>query len=132
MYSRWFLRSDCEYSIMANPIPQLEVIRFKGSGAIEVFPLLSGVTLGTTDGLIGSAGPPGLEAASGSITDIQGNRFVEAFGNRYVLHGLRVYEKDSGGAGTWGEVTGLGLSATSTAHSGIFLLLGYRKHQHLS
>ena len=105
---------------MANSIPTLMAVNYKGSGNVQVYPLSAGTTLGAQDGNDVLAG--NLEAPSATLVNTQANRLVEAFGNRYLLHGYRVYERDEGGAGNWGEVTGLGLDITGIYHSGLHLL----------
>lgn len=108
---------------MPNAIPTGFAVNYKGSGTVQVFPLLNGITLDAQDGSdVGNASPPALEAISATTMNNQGNRACEAFGKRYVLHGFRVYEKDEGGAGLWDEVTGLALSPTSPQHSGLHVL----------
>ena len=106
---------------MANPIPTLSVVRYKGSGNVTVHKLLNGTTLDPTqdgsDVLIGT-----LETPAAGFTDNHANRLIEAFGKRFLLHGHRVYERDSGGVGNWGEVTSLAQSDTSVDHSGLHLL----------
>ena len=107
---------------MANPIPTLMCSNFKGSGDLGVYKLLNGITLDPVqDGSNVLTG--GLEVTpDNTTTNIHANRLIESAGNRFLLHGLRVYERDEGGSGLWGEVTSLGLSATSTAHSGLHVL----------
>jgi hypothetical protein len=109
---------------MANSIPPLMVVNFKGSGAVTVHKLLNGITLDPVQdgGDVGNGAPPGLEVPSATLANVHANRLIEAFGKRFLLHGFRVYERDAGGDGAWGEVTGLGLSATAVAHSGLHLL----------
>lgn len=106
---------------MANDIPDLMVVNYKGSGNVTVHKLLLGTTLEPTqdgnDVLVGN-----LEAPNATSANSHGNRLVEAFGKRYLLHGFRVYERDSGGLGIWGEVTGLALSVNDVGHSGLHLL----------
>jgi hypothetical protein len=106
---------------MANPIPPLSVVNYKGSGNVTVHKLLNGTTLDLVqdgnDVLTGN-----LESPSSTLVNNHGNRVVEAFGKRFLLHGFRVYERDEGGDGNWGEVTGLGLSINDIAHSGLHLL----------
>ena len=105
---------------MANPIPALMVVSFKGTGNVRVYKLLTGITLDPvqdgSDVLVGN-----LEVTSGTNNN-HANRMAEAFGLRLLLHGHRIYERDSGGAGTWGEVTGLAQSAVATHHSGLHFL----------
>lgn len=106
---------------MANPIPTLSVVSYKGSGNVTVHKLLNGITLDPTqdgsDVLTGT-----LEAPAATTQNSQANRIIEAFGKRFLLHGQRVYERDSGGIGNWGEVTGLAQSETTARHSGLHLL----------
>jgi len=112
------------FLIMVNPIPTLSVVSYKGSGNVTVHKLLNGTTLDPLqDGNdVGGGSPPGLEVPSATDVNGHANRLIEAFGKRFLLHGFRVYERDQGGSGNWGEVTGLGLSATDIAHSGLHLL----------
>ena len=109
---------------MPNPIPTLMCVKYRGSGNVTVHKLLNGTTLDPTqdgsDVLVGN-----LETNGGSTFHVHHNRLIEAFGKRFLLHGHRVYERDEGGAGTWGVVSepDLGtLSVTDGRHSGLHLL----------
>ncbi len=104
---------------MANPIPTLFAVNFKGSGNVQVFPLLNGITLDAQDG---NDVTTTLEIPSTTVHNNHANRLIEAFGKRFLVHGLRVYERDEGGAGNWGQVDGQSRSAGSTDHSGLHLL----------
>jgi hypothetical protein len=103
---------------MANAIPTLMVVNYKGSGNVAVHKLLNGTTLDPTqdgnDVLTGT-----LEAPTNQYN--AQNRLLEAFGLRLLLHGARVYERDTGGTGNWGAVESVG-SATTASHSGLHLL----------
>ena len=109
---------------MANPIPTLMCVKYRGAGNVTVRKLLNGITLDPTqdgnDVLVTSS-----EAPVGSTDHQHFNRLVEAFGKRYLLHGHRVYERDEGGDGNWGVVSEPdlgGQSVTDKAHSGLHLL----------
>jgi hypothetical protein len=106
---------------MTNPLPTLMVVNFKGTSNVSVHKLLNGTTLDPTqdgnDVLTGT-----LETPTSS-QNAQANRLVEFLGKRFLLHGHRVYERDNGGAGNWGVVTGTsGFSATDSFHSGLHVL----------
>jgi hypothetical protein len=105
---------------MANPIPTLSVVNYKGSGNVSVHKLLNGLALDPTqdgnDVLVGN-----LESPSNSDVNNHANRIIEAFGKRYLLHGIRIYERDQGGPGVWGSIFS-SESINSARHSGLHLL----------
>jgi hypothetical protein len=104
---------------MANPIPTLSVVNYKGSGNVTVHKLLNGTTLDPAqDGSDVLAGNLEVPPAT---TNNHANRIVEAFGKRYLLHGERVYERDSGGSGNWGSIFSAE-NISSYEHSGLHLL----------
>jgi hypothetical protein len=120
-----------------NPLPTLPAVNYKGSGAVQVFPLIGdGTTLDTQDGDdVGSGGGIGRPFESTSATNglpeleapvadqnNQANRVVEAFGKRFVLHGLMVYERDRGGAGRYGLVFNHIDDPRNVEHTGLHVL----------
>ena len=105
---------------MANPFPDVSVVNYKGSGNVSVWRLQGGTVLDPEqDGNDVLAG--NLEAPSDTLENNHGNRIIEAFGKRFLLHGFRVYAKDEA-TQNWPEVTGLGLSINDPAHSGLHVL----------
>jgi hypothetical protein len=105
---------------MANPIPPLMIVNYKGSGNVAVYKLLNGITLDPVqDGSDVLAG--NLEVPNALHMDNHANRLIEAFGKRYLLHGERVYERDQGGDGNWGSIFSTE-NISSSDHSGLHLL----------
>jgi hypothetical protein len=94
------------------------VVNHKTSGSVGVYRLDSGTALGAQDGLNVTAT---LEAPSATAQFNHANRLVDVLGLRFLLHGLRVHERDQGGAGTWGLVEST-LSGTDPNHSGLHVL----------
>jgi hypothetical protein len=100
--------------------PTLSVLKIR-SGTPQVFPLLTGTTLGAQDG-------SDFGAAEGGVATLYrtGNRIIEAFGKRFAQVHDDIYERDEGGAGTWGSVHsrtgGVGGSGDGASQSGIHLL----------
>jgi hypothetical protein len=83
-----------------------------------VFPLLAGLTLGTQDGgdLVVTTEAPGTN------NNNHANRIVEAWGQRFLLHGDHIYERDTGGTGNWGQVATLTPMSNIAAHGGLHTL----------
>ena len=109
---------------MANPIPTLMCVKYRGTGNVSVHKLLNGIALDPTqdgsDVLVGN-----VETEGGTAFHVHHNRLIEAFGKRFLLHGQRVYERNEGGDGNWGVVSEPdlgGLSVTASEHSGLHLL----------
>jgi hypothetical protein len=104
-------------TIMANNPPTVSVIKYKGSGQVEVYPLLPTQVLGSQDGSdVGTGGPAlaDLEDATPVGTFVS-NRNIEFLDDRYCLcanafasTASGVYKKGQGGAGAWGRVQGGG------------------------
>ena len=106
---------------MANLLPTLAAVRHKGSGNVQVHDLVGGISIPTQDGMDVLVGT--LEAPHATNTYNHANRVAEFKGKRFLLHGHRIYERDNGGAGTWGVIASTsGFDQTSEAHSGLHVL----------
>lgn len=115
---------------MANSPPTYAVTRYKGSGQVEVYPLLPTQILGSQDGSdVGTGGPglPSLETPNAS--SLTTNRNVEFLDDRYCLiaptgaNAVGVYKKNQPTSGQWGRVMGGGTTLTNSgAVSGLFVL----------
>lgn len=100
---------------MANSPPTINVLKYKGTGSVQVFPLLPTQLLGTQDGAnIGTGGGPGPALETPGSGTFSVNRNVEFLDDRFCLSVSSaatggVYRKNQGGAGQWGFV-GVSLS----------------------
>ena len=101
---------------MANSPPSIHVLKYKGAGAVQVYPLLSTQLLGSQDGSDVGTGGPGVAALetavpSGSFIN---SRVIEFLDDSYCVGANNasatsgVYKKNQGGAGLWGRVRGGG------------------------
>jgi hypothetical protein len=114
----------------ANNPPTVKVLKFKGSGSVQVFPLLPTQVLGSQIGSnVGTGGPaaPAFELTpSGTIVL---NRCIEFLDDSYVMMASRgagggnathgVYKKNQGGADLWGRVQGGAANGIPNVHSNV-------------
>jgi hypothetical protein len=105
---------------MANNPPTRTVLKYKGSGNVQVFPnlptMLNGSQDGSDVGTGGGAGPAGLaDLEVPGVGDFASNRTIEFLDDGYCLampFGTSTdqgcYKRNEGGAGLWGRVAGHG------------------------
>lgn len=85
-------------------VPILRAHKFKGAGSPEIFPLINGTVLGTSEGAFGSLESPVVHTTTGPRVF---RRIIEAFGKVFLIHGPDIREKDEGGIENWGVVNSI-------------------------